>query len=184
MQTAGQELVAARARKLPSSLLVTLKERRKVEPSSPAAAHSTQEAVVAPRLQFKLNHRDPPGGAAVRPRPLSRRGGAVCQLCIGGLGSGALSHRLQEQRERRKQIAEPGQVEGAVDGQQQSHVSTAEDGKEDGVEHQQDVGGGQGGEQVDQAAEDQLQPPTLGLERRTILMNMDEFATKYSMQCT
>lgn len=41
-------------------------------------------------------------------------------------------------------------------GQQQSHVSAAEDGEEDGVHHQKDVGGGQRGEQVDQAAEDQV----------------------------
>lgn len=41
-------------------------------------------------------------------------------------------------------------------GQQQSHVSTTEDGKEDSVNHQQDVGGCQWGEQIDQATEDQV----------------------------
>lgn len=41
-------------------------------------------------------------------------------------------------------------------GQQQSHVSATEDGKEDSVNHQQDVGGCQRGEQVDQTAEDQV----------------------------
>lgn len=40
--------------------------------------------------------------------------------------------------------------------QQQSHVATAEDGKEDSVDHQQDVGGCQWREQVDQATEDQV----------------------------
>lgn len=40
--------------------------------------------------------------------------------------------------------------------QQQGHVSTAEDCKEDSVNHQQDVGGGQRGEQVDEATEDQV----------------------------
>lgn len=40
--------------------------------------------------------------------------------------------------------------------QQQGHVSSAEDGEEDGVDHQQDVGGGQRGEQVDEAAQDQV----------------------------
>lgn len=40
--------------------------------------------------------------------------------------------------------------------QQQSHVSSTEDGEEDGVDHQQDVGGGQRGEQVDEATEDQV----------------------------
>lgn len=40
--------------------------------------------------------------------------------------------------------------------QQQSHVSTTEDGKEDSINHQQDVGGRQRGEQVDEATEDQV----------------------------
>lgn len=40
--------------------------------------------------------------------------------------------------------------------QQQSHVSTTEDGKKHSVHHQQDVGGGQRGQQVDQATEDQV----------------------------
>lgn len=40
--------------------------------------------------------------------------------------------------------------------QQQGHVAATEDGEEHGVNHQQDVGGGQRGEQVDQAAEDQV----------------------------
>lgn len=40
--------------------------------------------------------------------------------------------------------------------QQQSHVAAAEDGKEDGVDHEQDVGGCQRGQQVDQTAEDQV----------------------------
>lgn len=41
-------------------------------------------------------------------------------------------------------------------GQQQGHVSSTEDGEEDGVDHQQDVGGGQRGQQVDEAAQDQV----------------------------
>lgn len=42
------------------------------------------------------------------------------------------------------------------DRQQQSHVTTAEDCKEDRIHHQQYVGGGQRGEHVDQATEDQV----------------------------
>lgn len=41
-------------------------------------------------------------------------------------------------------------------GQQQSHVSTTEDGKKHRIHHQQDVGSGQRGQQVDEAAEDQV----------------------------
>lgn len=40
--------------------------------------------------------------------------------------------------------------------QQQSHVAATEDGKEDSVHHQQDVGGCQWGKQVDQATENQI----------------------------
>lgn len=41
-------------------------------------------------------------------------------------------------------------------GEQQSHVSTTEDGKKHSVHHQQDVGSGQRGQQVDEATEDQV----------------------------
>lgn len=41
-------------------------------------------------------------------------------------------------------------------GQQQSHVSTTEDGKKHSIDHEQDVGRGQRGQQVDEAAEDQV----------------------------
>ena len=47
-------------------------------------------------------------------------------------------------------------VRAYQDGQQQRHVASAEYGEEDGVDHEQEVWGGERGEQVDHAAQDEV----------------------------